>query len=284
MNSLDCNRALAGLLRSWGLILCVAGLAQGELIAQDDEDEEEHPWNVSIATRYQNRFTRLGVDLSQDQPALTMEGGLTHASGLSFGADAVVVFGSNGGYEQSSFRLGYERAITKIVSIAGMYTYHAFSSDTLSTLAGLSSEVTLGASIHVAPFVVSAFYNAYFGGGTANFITVGASSSHPVGRLTLDPELQMSFVSQTVDVSLLPQNRGNGKGQGKGLAKQQSASTTTTTITGLSNLTVQVTAGYPLGKGFVISLTPAYVYSPTDLAARTSQFLFSAAVTYSMDF
>jgi pantoate kinase len=119
----------------------------------------------------------------------------------------------------------------------------------------------------------------YFSGGSANFVTFGASTSVQVGSLTLDPGLQMSFVSQTVDVSLLPKNRGKGKG----LVKQQ-GTPTTTTITGLSNFSVQVTASYPFGKGFALSVTPAYAYSPTDLAARTSQFLWSAAISYSADF
>jgi hypothetical protein len=87
----------------------------------------------------------------------------------------------------------------------------------------------------------------YFSGGSANFVTFGASTSIPVGSLTLDPGLQMSFVSHTVDVSLLPKNRGKG-------------------------------------KGFSLSVTPAYAYSPTDLAVRTSQFLWSAAISYSADF
>lgn len=73
--SFEFHRARTRTLLRWGLILCVAGVTHAELFAQDDEDEEEQPWNVSVATRYQNRFTRLGVDLSQDQPALTMEGG-----------------------------------------------------------------------------------------------------------------------------------------------------------------------------------------------------------------
>ncbi len=266
-------------------MLCVAGVTYAPGFAQGDEDEEEQPWNVSIATRYLSKYSQLGVDLSQDMPALTVEGGITHASGFTFGAASFYVTGSNGGYEQSSFHVGYERAITKFVSFAGTYTYHAYTSDTLNTLAGLKSTVTLGASFHMAPFVVSITYNSFLGDGAANFIGVGASASLSLGSLTLDPELHVSFVSQTLSETLLPKNRGNAKGVGKGLAKQQGASTTTsTTIAGLSDLTIQLSAAYSLGKGFAISLTPAYVYAPTDLAARTSQFLWAAAITYSMDF
>jgi hypothetical protein len=266
-----------------GIVVVIVGLTHGVLFAQEEEDEKDQPWNVSLATHYLSRFTRLGVDLSQDQPALTVEAGLTHASGISFSADAVSALGTNGGYEQSSFHLGYARSLGELVTLSGVYTYHSYTNDTLSTLASLSSTMTLGASVHVSRVTLSVAYNMYFSGGSANFFTVGASTSQNVGSLTIDPEIQMSFVSQTVEESLLPKNRGKGKGQGQGQGKQQ-ATPTTTTITGLSELTVQVTAGYPLGKGFSLSVTPAYVYSPTDLAVRTSQFMWSAALSYSADF
>jgi hypothetical protein len=262
-----------------GLVLFFVGGTHGVLHAQEDEDEGEQPWNVTVATHYLSRFTRLGVDLSQDQPAFTLEGSLAHSSGFNVGADVVSALGSNGGYEQTSYHLGYARSLGAIVRISGVYTYHDYKNDTLSTLASLSNTMTLEASVHWSWVNLSATYNIYFGGGSANFVTIGASTSLHSGSLTLDPELQMSFVSQRVDVSLLPKNRGKGKGQGR-----QQGSSTTTTITGLSSLSVQVTAGYPLGKGFSLSVTPAYVYSPTDLAARPSQLVWSAAISYSADF
>jgi hypothetical protein len=264
----------------WAAVVCLAGLTQGITFAQDEEDQGDQPWNLSIATRYINRFTRFGVDISQDQPALSMEAGLAHASGWSVGAEGVYVVSTDGGYEQSSFHLGYERTLGKSLTVSGVYTYHTTRSDTLSTLAPISSTLAFGASLHVSSFTVAASYNAYFGGGTANFFQVGASTSQHVGKVTLDPEIQMSIVSQTVDVSLLPKNRGKGKG----LLKQAGAATTTTTITGVGSFTVHVTVGYPLGKGFSVALTPAYMYTPTELSERTTQFIWSAALRYSADF
>jgi hypothetical protein len=270
-------------LRRWGLMICLAGLTQGVTFAQEEEDEGDQPWNVSIGTRYINRFTRFGVDISQDQPALSMEAGLAHASGWSFGAEGVYVLSTDGGYEQSSFHLGYERTLGKSLTLTGVYTYHTTRSDTLSTLAPISSSLAFGASVYIASFTVAASYNAYFGGGNANFFQVGASTSQHVGRWTLDPEMQLSFVSQTVDESLLPKNRGKGKGLLK-KAGATTPTTTTTTITGVGSFIVQVTAGYPLGKGLTVALTPAYMYTPTELSERASQFIWSAALRYSADF
>jgi hypothetical protein len=253
------------------------------LYAQEEEDveevEEEQPWNFSLGTRFMNRYTRFGVDLDQDQPALSFEGGINHASGFSFGAEAINGLGTSGGYQQSLFHVGYKQPIGKVVTLSGVFTYHSYKSDTLSVLAGLSSTITLGGTFNINQILVSVSYDLFFGGGSANYFSAGVSTSCQIGSLALEPSINTIFVSQTVDVSLLPKNRG----QGKGVVKKQ-GTTTTTTITGLSNLTISVAFYYSLGKGFTVSFTPMYDYSPTDLAVRTSQFLWSGGMSYSIDF
>ena len=257
-------------------------LSGSRLQAQEKEEEEaEQPWNLSLSANYLSRFTRLGVDLGQDQPALSVAGGVTHMSGVGMGAEAINTLGTNGGYEQSSFHLGYQRSIGMGVTLSGLYTYYSYKSDTLSPLSALSSTIALGASIDLKVITLSASYNAFFGGGSANFLSVGASSVIHLGELEVDPSVQAGFVSQSLDIGLLPKNRGKGLGKGGG---KKGASATTTTITGLSDLTLAVGFSYPLGNGFSATLTPSYVYSPTDLAARSSQLLFTGGISYSLDF
>ncbi|MCX6120728.1 MAG: hypothetical protein NTX44_03830 [Ignavibacteriales bacterium] len=268
-------------LRWWIVVGLLVTSSSNPLQAQEEEEvEEEQPWNVSLGTRFMNRYTRFGVDLDQDQPALSFEGGIYHTNGFSFGAEAISGFGTNGGYQQSLFHVGYKQPIGKVVTLFGVFTYHAYKSDTLNVLAGLSSTLTLGGTFNINQFLVSVSYDLFFGGGSANYVSAGVSTSCRIGSLALEPSINTIFVSQTVDVSLLPKNRG----QGKGAVKKQGTTTTTTTITGLSNLTISVAFNYPLGKGFTVSFTPVYDYSPTDLAVRTSQFLWSGGLSYSIDF
>ena len=169
--------------------------------------------------------------------------------------------------------------MSKVLTLSGTYTHHSYASDTLSVLAGLSSTLALVATISLKAVAVSLSSTFYFGGGSATYIAGGLSTSHQIGHFNIHPSIQASFVSQTVDVALLPKNRGIGKG----LAKKAGAATPET-ITGLSSLSVLVTLSYPLGKGFTVSLTPSYLYAPTDLASWTSQLLLTAGMNYSLDF
>ena len=146
-------------------------------------------------------------------------------------------------------------------------------------LSGIVNELSIGGSLEVSKFLFSFTYNAYFGGGTADYLTMGVLANYNIGELTLEPSVQLSFASQTVDETLLPKNRGKGKGN-----KQGVTSTVTTTITGLSNLSIALAFRHPLGKGFVTSVTPSYVYSPTDLAASASQYILTVGLEHSIDF
>jgi hypothetical protein len=246
---------------------------------KEGDDEQEQSWSVSSGAHYYSRYTRYGIDLSEDRSAFSFGSEIGHQSGLSAGFEAFALNGTDGGYEHSSFHAGYEYPLSTSIRFTGTYTYYSYKTDTLSVLAGILNELSLGGSFKVSRFLFFASYNAYFGGGTADYLTTGASTNYEIGQLTLEPSVQLSFASQTVNVSLLPKNRGKGKGNIKG-----TTSNLTTTITGLSNLTTSLAFRYPLGKDFVTSVMPSYVYSPTDLAATATQFIVTVGLEHSIDF
>jgi hypothetical protein len=246
---------------------------------KDSVDEQDQPWNVSSGAQYYSRYTSYGIDLSEDRPAFSLESEISHHSGISAGVEAFAITGTDDGYENSSFHLGYEYPIDTSISIKGTYTYHSYKTDTLSVLAGISNTLTLGGTCKVSKILFSASYNLFFGSATANYVTAGVSVNSDIGLLTLEPSIQLTYASQTVNQSLLPKNRGKGKGDTKG-----TTSNLTTTITGLSNLNISMAFHYPLGSGFVASAMPSYVYSPTDLAFTTNQFIVTLGLEHSIDF
>jgi hypothetical protein len=246
---------------------------------KEGDDEQEQSWSVSSGANYYSRYTRYGVDLSEDRSAFSFDSEISYQSGLSAGFEVFALNGSDGGYEHSSFHAGYEYPLSTSIKLTGRYTYYSYKTDTLSVLAGIVNELSIGGSLEVSRFLFSVTYNAYFGGGSADYLTTGALANYKIGELTLEPSVQISFVSQTVNQSLLPKNRGKGKGN-----KQGGTSTVTTTITGLSNLSISLAFRYPLGKGFVTSVIPSYVYSPTDLAASATQFIMIIGLEHSIDF
>lgn len=243
----------------------------------DGDDEQEQPWNVSSEAYYYSRYTSYGIDLSQDRSAFSLESEVSHQSGLSAGFGVFALNGTGGGYEHSSFNIGYEYPLSASVTLHGAYTYHSYKTDTLNVLAGISNQLSFGGTVKTGSVLLLFSYNAFIKTGTANYFTVGASTNDTIGELTVEPSVQLSFASQTVSDNLLPKNRGRGRGNMKG-------TTLTTTITGLSNFTIGMAFRYPLGKGFVTSVVPSYVYSPTDLAASTSQFILNIGLEHSVDF
>jgi hypothetical protein len=246
---------------------------------KEGDDEQEQLWSVSSGAHYYSRYTRYGVDLSEDRSAFSFESEISHECGLSAGLEAFALTGTNGGYEHSAFHVGYEYPLNTFIRFTGTYTYYSYKTDTLSVLGGISNAFLLGGTFKVGGFLFSASYTAFFGGGTANYVATGASTNYEIGQLTLEPSVQLCFASQTVNESLLPKNRGKGKGNKNGVA-----STLTTTITGMSNLSICLAFSYPHGKGFVISAKPSYVYSPTDLAVSTNQFILTIGLEHSIDF
>ncbi len=273
--------AILGVLFTTSLNLC---------LSQEEEDsvEVDEPWNVSTNASYLSRYTSFGVDLSEDEPGVLLEASLTHASGVSFGVDALGRTGEHSGYQQSSFHLGYERELTKSFKVSGIYSYYSYSNDTVSVLAGISNSLGFGATLNIAPVTFGVGYNVFFGNASANYFSGTVGAAWQFGNLSLGPTVQACVASQSVNVALLPKNRGKGMGNGQGQSKKggggTTGSVTTESITGLSSLNVTLAVSYALGKGFSASLAPAYQYSPTDLGARSSQFILTATFEYSLDF
>ncbi len=265
-----------------GLVIALApAKAHSQEKEEPSDEDEDQSWSASAGAKYLSRFTTYGIDLSQNRSAVALEAELGHEIGLSFGAEAYSMLGTDGGYQQSSFHIGYERSVSEAVTLSGVYTYHNYKNDSLNVLAGISSTLTLGGSLKLKGVAIGASYSIFFGGGSADYLETSISTSRQIGKLAIAPALQASFASQTVDQRLLPKNRGKGLGRKN---QQGAGSALTTTITGLSNLSILVPFSYPLGKGFTASLTPSYVYSPTELAATKSQFVWTAGIGYSVDF
>ncbi len=275
-------------------VLCgTLALAPSLVHAQDEEEEEtEQPWNLSLGLNYLSRYTSFGTDLSEDEPALQFESTLSHSSGFSGGISVLGRTGGNAGYQQADLHVGYERPIAKFLKVSGVYTYYSYASDTISVLAGISNSIAIGAALELMPVTVSIGYCLFFGSSStnANYFSAGVAGSWEIGSLTITPALQIAIASSTVESALLPKNRGQAKGKGQGQGHGQgnggatSSSTLTERITGLSSVNIAVGLAYPLGRGFSISLTPAYEHSPSDLSARTSQFIITAGLVYSVDF
>ena len=72
----------------------------------------------------------------------------------------------------------------------------------MSALAGISNSLTVGATLDVKRILISASYNLYFGGASANYFVAGVSMSGRLWNMTIQPARQVSFASQTVGHSL----------------------------------------------------------------------------------
>jgi hypothetical protein len=251
------------------------------LYSQENEnnDESKPLLSVSVGSQYYSRFTRYGVDLSEDRSDFSFGSKVSQECGLNAGFDVFTVAGANGGYDHSAFQLGYEYSLNPKIKFMGAYTYYSYATDTMSVLAGIANEVVLGGAFEVDSIHFSVSYTTLFGGGTANFIATNASTIYELGRIILEPSIQLCFASQTVNESLLPKNWGQAKKINNG-----TISSPTVTITGLSNFSISLAFRYALGNIFTVSVVPSYVYSPTDLAISANQFILTIVLVHSLDF
>ncbi len=243
--------------------------------ALSQEEDEGGIWSVTTGAKYLSKFTSNGVDLSQDQPALSVNAGIAHASGLSLAVNPVIVLGSNGGYQQSSFALAYEKSLTTFVALGLEFAHHSFKSDTANALAGLANSFSVNCDFDLDPTSVSLSYSRYLGGGGANFFSAGISTFITFGDLVVIPLAQATFVSQTVSPLFLKSNKGKSKAL---------LGTADVSVTGLSSLSLLMVFSYPVMEGLSASFTPAFTYTPSELAARSSQLVWSAGLSYSMEF
>ena len=244
-------------------------------VAQEEDEQEELPWTFDAGAGYTSKFTKHGVDLGQDQAALPFGCGISHRSGFGLTGQAVNILGSDGGIQQSSVALEYDRSLSDLLSVSFELTHHFYQSDTLNALSGLSNSFSTSVDFDFESVSISLFYDLYLGGGGANYFGVSASGYFALGNLVAVPLVQVGFVSQEVQGSFLKSNRGRPKAQ---------IGTVAQTITGMSNTSVLLALSYPLGQGFSVSFTPSFVYSPSELSTRSSQFIWSTGIRYSRDF
>jgi hypothetical protein len=220
------------------------------------------------------------VDLSQNQPAISFSGNISHKSGWSFEAGGVKVLQSVSGLERTSFEVGYEHSFTEVIGINVYFKRYIYANDSVNALAGLSNALMLDADFDFNRLTLTISYNHYFGNHSADYFGLGTSSFFKWKQILIIPLAQANFVSQTVEARNLPAHQ---TGRGKGMPNISSGSTTTT-ITGLSNLSLLVIFSYPLGNRVRLSVTPSYYYTPTDLSSQNYQFIISAGIRYSIDF
>lgn len=249
-------------------LLFTAGVAQ-------EEEEEELPWSVDVGARYLSKYTNYGIDLGQDRAAMPFGFGISHRSGFTFSSEVVNVLGSSGGIQQSSISLEYERSLSALISLSFEFSHYFYRSDTLSALSGLSNSLSANADFDLEIVSISVFYDVYLGGSSANYFGVSASGYVSAGDVTVVPLLQVGFVSQDIQGTFLKSNRGKPKAQ-IGSAIQS--------VTGMSNASFLLVLLYPAGQGFTASFTPSFVYSPSELATRTSQFIWSVGIRYTREF
>lgn len=243
--------------------------------ALSQEEDEDGIWNVTTGVKYLSKFTNNGVDLSQDQPALSLNAGIAHAWGLSLGVNPVIVLGSDGGYQQSSIALAYEMSFATIVTLGFEFAHYSFKKDTVNALADLKNSFSVDFDLDLDPTSVSLSYARYLGGGGASFFSAGISRLINFGDLVVLPLAQATFISQSVSPLFLKSNKGKTKVQ---------LGTTDATVSGLSSLSLLVVFSYPVVEGLSVSFTPDFTYTPTELSARSSQLIWSTGFTYSIEF
>lgn len=270
-------------------IVFVAVPLDGIQAQQDSDDVEENtPWTASIHGQYDNKDNSGGVDLSNDLAVFQYGIRVEHSSGASLEVGAATLFGSGGGFERWGVTLGYTRAVTTWMTLSLEYSRFKYQNDSLNAIANLTNSITLGVSFPTQLVNVGLSYNTYFGGGSASYYALNLDRTYEKNNFTINPSLNFSFISQTIDQIRLVSFKRNVHAAGKGNSGSGGTSTPTSsfvTVTGLSGITLSVPTSYDLGGGFSIKAQPTYVYSPkAELAADTNEFLWSIGLTYSRDF
>lgn len=257
----------------------------GMIRAQEEsEDEGETSWTASLHTLYENKDNSRGVDLSEDLATLLYGVRLEHTSGFSLDVGAANLLGSSGGFERWNATLGYSHAVSSWLVLSGELSEFKYANDSLNAIANLTNSFALGATFQSSVVNVGLSYGTYFGGGSANYYGISFDHTFQKEKLTIDPALSFSFISQTIDQKRLVSYKKILK-SGKPVGRPGVSSSTAVTVTGLSGITLAVGLNYDLGGGFTVEAHPTYVNSPkAELAANTSEFLWSIGLTYSKDF
>lgn len=275
------------------LALFIAPLGRSSAQEEGGENEEEStPWTASVNAQYDNKDNSGGVDMSNELAAFLYGARIEHSSGFSFGVGAEDLLGSGGGFVKWGTSLGYTFAAASWMNLSGELSYFKYENDSLNAIANLRNSLTFGVSFPNHFVNIGLSYSSYFGGGSASYYGLNLDRSLENNDFTVDPSLNFSFISQTIDQKRLVSYKksshaasvAKGKGLGGGGTTATSASNAVT-VSGLSGITLAVALSYDLGSDFAVNARPAYVYSPkAELAAYKNEFLWSVGISYSRDF
>ena len=247
------------------------------------EDELESPWNVSAAARYLSRYTNYGVDLSGDRAALAYNIGLAHEGGFNVSAGAINTVGTGGGLQQWSLGVGYDLQVSEVFTLSAEYTHFSYANDSVNVLATLTNALSFSAEISLGVVDVGFSYDTFLGTNSASYYGLDVSGFHQIGKVSIVPLAQVTFMSQDVENRLLKSNSGPGKG-GPPFGSSSSSSSVTT-VTGLSGLSLHLVLIYPLVDHLSFTFHPYYQYSPkAEVSTKTSRFVWSIGLRYSFDF
>ncbi len=255
---------------------------------QEGEGDEESSWTVSALGQYANKDNSRGVDMSNDLAMFQYGVRVEHSSGVSLDVGAANLLGSGGGFERWGITLGYTYTATSWMVLTGELSQFKYQDDSLNAIANLTNSFGLGVIFPTKIVNIGLSYNSYFGGGSASYYGLNLDRTFQKQDFTINPSINCSFISQTIDQKRLVSYKKNakaaGKGSGKGGGTMGVATSTSVTVTGLSGITLAVGLSYDLGSGFTVTARPTYVYSPkAELAANTSALLWSVGLTYSKD-
>jgi hypothetical protein len=213
--------------------------------------------------------------MSGGQGTLGLGASLSHTSGLN-GSLSTVSGIQSGGTLSSSVGLGYDYSFTDALSGSIDYSNTAYSSDSLNAVALLSNSLSLGFDYELDLVAFTFNVEHFFGSSPATYASFGMSSYLGFDKLTAIPSIEVSFISQIVNISKISNLRGKKPGQTLSSALN---------VSGISGISLDAMLIYTIGSGFSISTTPMLTYSPqTDLSIRSLTFSISAGIRYSTDF
>jgi hypothetical protein len=236
--------------------------------------QADSPWDLSAGVDYLSRYFKYGIDLGADQPALDWHIDVTHKQGWVFGGDlATVMDGSS--FEEGLLYGGYEYSFSDNFFLRGEFSHSFYSDDSANVIASLSNEVSLEAGLEFDPLAITFSYEHFFDDVGANYYGVNVLSAFETGKFVITPTLDISFISQTVPNAVLIKYKQKGK-------KSIALNGTSQAVSGLDGFQISVEGMYELGSGFSAVFTPSFVYSPqSDLAFRTTQFIWTVGIAYS---
>jgi hypothetical protein len=248
------------------------------LRSQEQEEvnaEGSMPWTLSLRSRVKSAELKRGIDISGDQGTYGLGASILHESGWN-GSVSTIVGLQTKSTLSTSFGIGYEYNVSDAFSLSIDYTSTNYPNDSVNAVATLNNVVSLGASYDFDFLDVSLSFDRFMGTTAAMYGGVSLSTTFDFDALTIIPSFDISFVSQSIDVSRISIQKGKRPPQ---------LASTTQTIAGLSGISLDALVLYSFGGGFSVSTNPMLTYSAqSDLAARTFTFSVTLGIKYSLGF